>query len=107
MRNQARPRLQLLPFFARSASQAKVWRVVLRVGHGCYTVWCGVLLVTQAAPGMAAQYRVPPMFAEDLFSVLGPERPHFRWLVAGPPRSVLRIQLLLLRVLVFVCMYVY
>eukprot|EP01116_Phalansterium_solitarium_P024701 TRINITY_DN9122_c0_g1_i1.p1 TRINITY_DN9122_c0_g1~~TRINITY_DN9122_c0_g1_i1.p1 ORF type:complete len:544 (-),score=183.17 TRINITY_DN9122_c0_g1_i1:210-1841(-) len=39
------------------------------------------------APQLATEYKVPAYFAEDLFSVLGPERPDYRWLIAGPARS--------------------
>eukprot|EP01133_Synstelium_polycarpum_P008167 gene8167-9601_t len=41
----------------------------------------------EKAPEMLAEYSVPKFFPEDLFSVSGKDRPHFRWLVAGPPRS--------------------
>lgn len=42
----------------------------------------------ELAPGLVADYEVPPQFSEDLFSALGPGvRPHFRWLVMGPQRS--------------------
>eukprot|EP00897_Mesotaenium_endlicherianum_P001635 jgi/Mesen1/149/ME1130687C07576 len=41
----------------------------------------------ELAPGLLADYEVPPHFAEDLFEVMGPRRPPFRWLVAGPARS--------------------
>ena len=37
---------------------------------------------------MLEEYSVPPLFKEDLLSVLDkPVRPPFRWLVAGPSRS--------------------
>eukprot|EP00884_Botryococcus_braunii_P021807 jgi/Botrbrau1/830/Bobra.0352s0027.1 len=40
------------------------------------------------SPELAADYQVPPVFEEDLFSVLGEERrPDYRWLILGPPRS--------------------
>lgn len=39
------------------------------------------------APQLAADFSVPPHFAEDLFAVLGPSRPDHRWLIMGPPRS--------------------
>ena len=33
------------------------------------------------------QYEVPSYFTDDLFKVLGSERPDYRWLIAGPTRS--------------------
>ena len=39
------------------------------------------------APELAADYRVPEPFAEDLFSVLGDARPDHRWIIIGPSRS--------------------
>ncbi|EER44653.1 JmjC domain-containing protein [Histoplasma capsulatum H143] len=41
---------------------------------------------TQPQPSESA-YTPPTPFAEDLFSVLGPDRPDHRWLIIGPPRS--------------------
>ncbi|GBG79440.1 hypothetical protein CBR_g29587 [Chara braunii] len=42
----------------------------------------------EKVPQLARDYEVPGYFAEDLFSVLGPEgRPHYRWLIIGPARS--------------------
>lgn len=39
-------------------------------------------------PSLAADFSVPDYFGcEDLFSVLGTERPDYRWLIAGPKRS--------------------
>ncbi|MEW5308572.1 MAG: hypothetical protein WDW38_000520 [Sanguina aurantia] len=39
-------------------------------------------------PALASHFSVPEHFAEDLFSVLGPEgRPDYRWLIMGPARS--------------------
>jgi hypothetical protein len=40
-----------------------------------------------AAPDMLHSYAVPPIFAEDLFSVLADRRPPYRWLVMGPART--------------------
>ena len=37
--------------------------------------------------GTAEDFSVPPYFQEDLFSVMGAARPHFRWLIAGPKAS--------------------
>jgi len=37
--------------------------------------------------GTTGDFSVPPYFTEDLFSVLGTERPHYRWLIAGPKAS--------------------
>ena len=34
--------------------------------------------------GMAADFEVPPVFRDDLFKVLGKERPNYRWLVGSP-----------------------
>lgn len=39
------------------------------------------------APQLDAAYTVPRFFPEDLFDVLGGQRPDFRWFIAGPPRS--------------------
>lgn len=41
------------------------------------------------APLLARDYTVPMYFAEDLFGLLGgdAERPDYRWLIIGPPRS--------------------
>lgn len=41
----------------------------------------------EKAPRLAEDYDVPHVFQDDLFSVLGSRRPHYRWLIAGPPRS--------------------
>ncbi|EGG15302.1 transcription factor jumonji [Cavenderia fasciculata] len=42
----------------------------------------------EKAPDMLSEYSVPPYFPEDLFACSGEkERPHFRWIVIGPPRS--------------------
>ena len=41
----------------------------------------------EKAPELAADYEVPVYFREDLFSILGNERPDYRWLIAGPARS--------------------
>lgn len=41
-----------------------------------------------AAPQLAADYSVPPHFADDLFAALGDEaRPDHRWLIVGPKGS--------------------
>ncbi len=37
--------------------------------------------------GRDGQYWVPSCFGEDLFSVLGEQRPDSRWLIVGPERS--------------------
>lgn len=34
-----------------------------------------------------AEMQVPEYFAEDLFSVMGDQRPDWRWLIVGPPKS--------------------
>ncbi|GAA5828319.1 hypothetical protein JCM3770_000471 [Rhodotorula araucariae] len=38
-------------------------------------------------PSFGDDYEVPPCFGEDLFSVMGDERPDYRWLIVGPTRS--------------------
>lgn len=37
--------------------------------------------------GRDGQYSAPSCFGEDLFSVLGEQRPDSRWLVVGPEKS--------------------
>jgi hypothetical protein len=41
----------------------------------------------EEVPQLAADYSVPTYFSEDLFSVLGDDRPNYRWLIVGPARS--------------------
>lgn len=41
----------------------------------------------EKAPQLAADYDVPSYFKEDLFGILGKERPDYRWLIVGPARS--------------------
>ncbi|EFJ18505.1 hypothetical protein SELMODRAFT_419906 [Selaginella moellendorffii] len=41
----------------------------------------------EKVPQLAADYEVPVYFREDLFSILGKERPDYRWLILGPARS--------------------
>jgi len=42
----------------------------------------------EKATELANDYEVPDYFAkDDLFKLLGDERPHFRWLIMGPERS--------------------
>ncbi|KAG9001161.1 hypothetical protein FRB94_008660 [Tulasnella sp. JGI-2019a] len=36
---------------------------------------------------MGAEYTPPDIFGRDLFELLGPERPDYRWLIVGPARS--------------------
>ncbi|KMT11598.1 hypothetical protein BVRB_5g109130 [Beta vulgaris subsp. vulgaris] len=38
-------------------------------------------------PKLGNEYEVPPYFREDLFSVLGEERPDYRWIIIGPAGS--------------------
>ncbi|KAG9160403.1 hypothetical protein Leryth_008817 [Lithospermum erythrorhizon] len=38
-------------------------------------------------PQLGLDYRVPEYFDEDLFSVLGTERPDYRWIIIGPAGS--------------------
>ena len=39
------------------------------------------------APKLLEDYEVPPYFPEDFFSLMGSERPFYRWVVIGGPRS--------------------
>ena len=39
------------------------------------------------APALAGDFTVPPFFSQDLFSVLGPSRPDYRWLIIAAARS--------------------
>ena len=41
----------------------------------------------RATRGLKADYWAPDCFGEDLFSVLGEQRPDSRWLIIGPERS--------------------
>ncbi|XP_031501689.1 arginine-specific demethylase JMJ22 isoform X1 [Nymphaea colorata] len=41
----------------------------------------------EKVPSLSEDYEVPVYFREDLFSLLGDERPDFRWLIIGPARS--------------------
>lgn len=41
----------------------------------------------EKAPNLLDDYSVPEYFSEDLFKVLGENRPDFRWLIIGPSRS--------------------
>ena len=38
-------------------------------------------------PALAEDYSIPPYFATDLFSVLGEQRPDWRWLIIGGART--------------------
>lgn len=38
-------------------------------------------------PALAEGYDVPPYFQEDFFSLLGDQRPDYRWLIIGPKKS--------------------
>lgn len=40
----------------------------------------------EKAPALG-QFAAPAAFREDLFALLGPDRPDFRWLIAGPRKS--------------------
>ncbi|KAG5179851.1 hypothetical protein JKP88DRAFT_325953, partial [Tribonema minus] len=39
------------------------------------------------APELGRAFGVPPQFADDLFGLLGENRPDYRWLIMGPARS--------------------
>ncbi|KAI3433776.1 hypothetical protein D9Q98_003581 [Chlorella vulgaris] len=39
------------------------------------------------APQLADDYSVPELFRDDLFSLLGADRPDWRWLIIGPVKS--------------------
>ncbi|CAI0406472.1 unnamed protein product [Linum tenue] len=41
----------------------------------------------EKVPVLASDYEVPAYFQEDLFSVLGNERPDYRWVIMGPAGS--------------------
>lgn len=41
----------------------------------------------EKAPQLGMDYQVPEYFNEDLFSVLGNERPDYRWIIIGPAGS--------------------
>ncbi|XP_038697866.1 F-box protein At5g06550 [Tripterygium wilfordii] len=41
----------------------------------------------EKVPVLGSDYEVPPYFREDLFSVLGKERPDYRWIIIGPAGS--------------------
>ncbi|KAJ3188014.1 hypothetical protein HDU85_006407 [Gaertneriomyces sp. JEL0708] len=41
----------------------------------------------EKAPWMSNDFKVPSIFQEDLLSLLGEQRPEYRWLVIGPARS--------------------
>lgn len=42
---------------------------------------------SEKMPVLSDDYVVPIYFREDLFSILGKDRPDFRWLIIGPARS--------------------
>ena len=41
----------------------------------------------EKVPKLGSEYEVPVYFREDLFSVLGNERPDYRWIIMGPAGS--------------------
>lgn len=41
----------------------------------------------QKVPQLGLEYEVPVYFNEDLFSILGDERPDYRWIIIGPAGS--------------------
>lgn len=44
-------------------------------------------LATDSSKGEALDYTPPACFGPDLFTLLGSDRPHHRWLIIGPARS--------------------
>ncbi|GER33779.1 bifunctional arginine demethylase andlysyl-hydroxylase JMJD6 [Striga asiatica] len=42
---------------------------------------------SEKVPKLGSDYEVPEYFKEDLFSVLGNERPDYRWIIIGPAGS--------------------
>ncbi|KAI5069039.1 hypothetical protein GOP47_0015340 [Adiantum capillus-veneris] len=42
---------------------------------------------TEKMPTLSEDFEVPIYFREDLFSILGKDRPNYRWLIVGPARS--------------------
>ena len=42
----------------------------------------------RSEPGMGDDYQVPECFTEDLFEVMGPQRPDYRWLVRTLSRDL-------------------
>ena len=41
----------------------------------------------ERAPALAEDFTTPQFFTQDLFSVLGPQRPDYRWLIIAAARS--------------------
>ncbi|CAK9160835.1 unnamed protein product [Ilex paraguariensis] len=41
----------------------------------------------EKVPALGSEYQVPEYFSEDLFGVLGNERPDYRWIIIGPAGS--------------------
>eukprot|EP00257_Ricinus_communis_P018983 XP_015577832.1 F-box protein At5g06550 [Ricinus communis] len=41
----------------------------------------------EKVPSLGSDYKVPMYFREDLFGVLGSERPDYRWIIVGPAGS--------------------
>lgn len=39
---------------------------------------------SEKVPQLGMDYRLPGYFSEDLFNVLGDERPDYRWIIIGP-----------------------
>ncbi|KAK1296634.1 F-box protein [Acorus calamus] len=42
---------------------------------------------TEKVPALGTDYKVPEYFREDLFAILGPERPDHKWVIVGPQGS--------------------
>ena len=59
--------------------------------RSCYSEEAPLILFDKRfcehAPALAADFAVPQFFTQDLFSVLGPARPDYRWLIIAAARS--------------------
>jgi hypothetical protein len=59
--------------------------------RSCYSEEAPLILFDkrfcERAPSLTADFSVPQYFEQDLFSVLGSQRPDFRWLIIASARS--------------------